>query len=250
MAVSPSTVVRADLVGLIEQELLGPRNGPEEEIKGTPRAAYALGGLAPVTVDPSAVSTSSTDAAASRPMPAPTRTATGLGVADIDPATPALSAGCRWRTDEEPGSADDDEAARRGSEGCADPSVVDGPPVPGAPRLRRPDRHRVLGAVRGVPARRTRRGGRSSGPSAPVREDSRDRRPRHRLAHVALDPIDLDADVTLRVELFPLRDRMIVELALSNDRVTGMDAPPGDWLFQTKMKVEANSGEAVFLPTP
>ena len=42
---------------------------------------------------------------------------------------------------------------------------------------------------------------------------------------------------------------MIVELALSNDRVTGMDAPPGDWLFQTKLTVEANSGEAVFLPT-
>ena len=42
---------------------------------------------------------------------------------------------------------------------------------------------------------------------------------------------------------------MIVELALSNDRVTGMEAPPGDWLFQTKLKVEANSGEAVFLPT-
>ena len=28
-----------------------------------------------------------------------------------------------------------------------------------------------------------------------------------------------------------------------------MDAPPGDWLFQTKLKVEANSGDAVFLPT-
>ena len=64
-----------------------------------------------------------------------------------------------------------------------------------------------------------------------------------------LRPITLDDDVTLRVELFPRDDRMIVELALSNDRVTGMDAPPGDWLFQTKLQVEANSGEAVFLPT-
>ena len=55
--------------------------------------------------------------------------------------------------------------------------------------------------------------------------------------------------MSLRVELFPIEDRVIVELALSNDRVTGMDAPPGDWLFQTKLEVEANSGEAVFLPT-
>ena len=28
-----------------------------------------------------------------------------------------------------------------------------------------------------------------------------------------------------------------------------MDAPPGDWLFQTKLHVKANSGDAVFLPT-
>ena len=28
-----------------------------------------------------------------------------------------------------------------------------------------------------------------------------------------------------------------------------MDAPPGDWLFQTKLRVEANSGKAVFLPS-
>ena len=31
--------------------------------------------------------------------------------------------------------------------------------------------------------------------------------------------------------------------------MTGLDAPPGDWLFQTKLQVEANSGEAVFLPS-
>jgi hypothetical protein len=49
--------------------------------------------------------------------------------------------------------------------------------------------------------------------------------------------------------MFPCEDRVIVELALSNDTVTDMNAPPGDWLFQTKLRVEANSGEAVFLPT-
>ena len=67
--------------------------------------------------------------------------------------------------------------------------------------------------------------------------------------HVVLPPITLDADVSLRVELYPRDDRTIVELALSNDRTTSLDAPPGDWLFQTKLKVEANSGDAVFLPT-
>ncbi len=66
--------------------------------------------------------------------------------------------------------------------------------------------------------------------------------------HVTLDAIALDADVTLRVELFPTGDRTIVEVALSNDRVTGMDAPPGDWLFQSRIRVEATSGDPVFLP--
>ena len=69
------------------------------------------------------------------------------------------------------------------------------------------------------------------------------------VSHTALAPIPLEDSVTLRVELFPRDDRVIVELALSNDKVTDMNAPPGDWLFQTKLKVEANSGDAVFLPT-
>ncbi len=61
--------------------------------------------------------------------------------------------------------------------------------------------------------------------------------------------LELERDVSLRVEVFHLGDRLIVELALSNDRVTGVDAPPGDWLFQTKLAVEAMDGSACFLPS-
>jgi hypothetical protein len=61
--------------------------------------------------------------------------------------------------------------------------------------------------------------------------------------------LELERDVSLRVEVFPSGDRLIVELALSNDRVTGVDAPPGDWLFQTELTVEALAGSACFLPS-
>src|SRR4051812_24302911 len=53
MSGTSSTVVRAELADLIGRELLGPRDGHQEELQGSPRAAYAVGGLAPVTVDPS-----------------------------------------------------------------------------------------------------------------------------------------------------------------------------------------------------
>src|SRR4051794_39363155 len=87
MSVSPSTVVRTDLLKLIEQELLGPRGGTDEEIVGTPRGRYAVGALAPVTVDP-AIARSITDRdfdgdAASGGDP----NETGLGVTDLDPTT-------------------------------------------------------------------------------------------------------------------------------------------------------------------
>ena len=65
----------------------------------------------------------------------------------------------------------------------------------------------------------------------------------------AQQTIELDSDVSLRVEIFPRDDRYIVELALSNDRITGVDAPPGDWLFQTELSVESVDGSACFLPS-
>src|SRR4051812_23682368 len=52
MASVESSTVRRELVDLIDQEVLGPRDGVDEEIPASPRARYALGGLAPVTVDP------------------------------------------------------------------------------------------------------------------------------------------------------------------------------------------------------
>lgn len=239
MTVSPSTIVRADLVGLIERELLGPRSGPEEEIPRTPRDAYAVGALAPVTVDPSiqpSVSADSSD---------PKESGVAINDADVEHAD---QRGVLVNTDEEPGDAQEDEERDEGPKGAlTHPSSM-------GLRFQVPLDCGLL-AVKALwgryeTFRRENQDGR--------RVQFSRRIPVERVAeidvrgyssHTSLPPIQLDEKVSLRVELFPRDDRVIVELALSNDRVTDMNAPPGDWLFQTKLRVEANSGEAVFLPT-
>lgn len=238
MTVSASTVVRADLVALIEQELLGPRNGPEEEIRGTPRAAYMVGSLAPVTIDPTLDVTSGADVGAD---PAET----GNAIVDLDPVASGQS-GVPVPTGEDP--AEGDEERDEGAKGAlTHPSSM-------GLRFQVPRDCGVLSVTA------------SWGRYESFRQENEDGRKiqfsrrtpfertgeidvRQHDSHVALPPITLDPDVTLRVELYPRDDRTIVELALSNDRTTALDAPPGDWLFQTKLRVEANSGDAVFLPT-
>ena len=238
MTVSPSTIVRTDLLMLVERELLGPRNGGEEEIKGTPRAAYAVGALAPVTVDPSV-------AVAEVESSDPNES--GVAVTDAD-AEHSDQRGVPVNTDEDPGASEEDEERDDGPKGAlTHPSSM-------GLRFQVPLDCGLL-AVRA-----------SWGRYETFRREDKDGRKvqwsrripveklaeidvRGHVSHIALAPIPLDDDVTLRVELFPRDDRVIVELALSNDKVTDMNAPPGDWLFQTKLEVEANSGEAVFLPT-
>ena len=83
---------------LIEQELLGPRNGPTEEIKGTPRAAYTVGGSRAGHHRPALLGRRR-----SVPTRAQTPHETGLGVSDIDPVTNGQR-GVPVPTDEESGT--------------------------------------------------------------------------------------------------------------------------------------------------
>ncbi|WIX85855.1 DISARM system helicase DrmA [Amycolatopsis sp. DG1A-15b] len=239
-----STQVRGDLVDLIEQELLGPREGAEEEILGTPRAQYSVGALAPVTIDPEqAIATTSETAADETGDPAET----GEAISDVD-REHLPQQGVPVDTDQETGTADDEEDRDEGPKGAlTHPSSM-------GLRFQVPRNCGVLAVIatwgRYEGRRRENEGGRKILYSQrtpferSVEIDVQDPG-----EHVILKPIELDDDVTLRVELFPLPDRIIVEIALSNDRVTGMDAPPKDWLFQTKLKVKSNSGGAMFLPT-
>lgn len=239
MKLASSSTVRAELLHLIRRELLGPRGGDEEEIRGTPRAAYGVGALAPVTVDPTAAITTAFES--NDPNES------GVAVIDTD-VTQNAQRGVPVNTDEDPGDAKDEEERDEGPKGAlTHPSSM-------GLRFQVPLDCGVLAV------------GASWGRYETFRQEDNDGRkvqwsrriPVEKVeeidvrgydSHTSLPPIQLDEFVSLRVELFPRDDRVIVELALSNDKVTDMNAPPGDWLFQAKLKVEANSGEPVFLPT-
>lgn len=239
MTVSLSTAIRDDLVELIERELVGPRGGDEEEIKGTPRAAYAVGALAPVTVDPSTAITPHDKSGDPNE--------TGIAVADTD-VVHNEQRGVPVNTDEDPGDSKDEEERDEGPKGAlTHPSSM-------GLRFQVPRDCGLLAVKvswgRYELFRREDEDGRKAqwARRIPV-EKLTEIDVRSYDSHISLEPIVLDDFVSLRVELFPRDDRVIVELALCNDKVTDMNAPPGDWLFQTKLKVEANSGAAVFLPT-
>ncbi|MEP9415807.1 DISARM system helicase DrmA [Gordonia sp. VNQ95] len=240
MTVSKSTVVRAELVGLIESELLGPRNGPEEEIRGTARGRYMVGALAPVTIDPAAGTESDVDDSGGDPSD------TGVAMTDQDPISNGQS-GVPVGTDEDP-SYDADEDRDEGAKGAlTHPSSM-------GLRFQVPSECGVLAVTaswgRYMTFRREDESGRKVQWSKRVPfEGLAEIDVRGHREHTTFDPIFLDADVSLRAELFPHGDRIIVELALSNDKVTGLEAPPADWLFQSKLHVQANNGEAVFLPS-
>lgn len=241
MANRTSINVRGDLVSLLELELLGPRDGADEEIVGTPRARYAVGALAPVTVDPERAMRDFGIGDGDDPN------LTGVAISDVDKQY-LTQQGLPVETGEETGTADDDEERDQGPKGAlTHPSSM-------GLRFQVPRDCGVLAITaswgRYQGARREDEGGRKRlySQRTPFEKlekvDVRDHD-----GHATLEPIALDYNVKLRIELFPIADRTIVEVALSNDRVTGMDAPPKDWLFQTKLKVEANDGGAVFLPT-
>ena len=109
MTVSPSMIVRADLLKLIERELLGPRYGHDEEIKGTPRAAYVVGALAPVTIDPSIPTVTSSESGDPNE--------TGVAITDGNVEN-SEQRGVSVNTDEAPGAADEDEERDEGPKGA------------------------------------------------------------------------------------------------------------------------------------
>jgi hypothetical protein len=239
MAVSPSTTVRTEMVDLISRELLGPRRGDREEIRGTPRAAYAIGALAPVTVDPSLpVALTISDEV----MPGESESV----VSDIDPAALGQQ-GVGAATDEDVSSGDAEEDEDEGPKGAlTHPSSM-------GLRFQVPPACPTLEVVaswgRYESFRREAEDGRKQtwwrrSPKAVTTAIGVASRPAR-----DEEQVELDGDVSLRCEFFTMADRIIVEVALSNDRVTPINAPPGDWLFQTQLVIRAGDQSAIFLPS-
>src|SRR5688572_11472884 len=114
MSAPSSTLVRAELIDLVRQELLGPRRNDDEEIPASPRAMYAVGGLAPVTVEPSVarLAFDADDAESQGVDGAPVQ-----AISDADPEHPGQS-GVPVPTDEDVATAESDDEEDTGPKGA------------------------------------------------------------------------------------------------------------------------------------
>ena len=236
-----SLAVRENLVDIVERELLGPIGGPEEVLPFSPRSQYLVGHIAPVKLTGTAANDAMVDEPVERGELIEVRddgegTVEGRGV-------PAYAA------DEPEADAEDDDAEDR--------APKQGLMIPASMGLRFQvpvdlESFAVTaswGVYETVETDKVTKAGR------PIRHYQRIPIEESRSVRLA----DLEAGRTATV---PLRDsvclrvdrydderfgRVLVEIALCNDRETPTPIPLSMWMFQTKLRIDAGGGE-VFLP--
>ena len=237
-----SFAVRENLVDILERELLGPSGGPEETLSLSPRSYYLVGLIAPVKL---AGSSSSSSSSASD---------------DVDGAELL-----EVRTDEDgqaegrgvPANAPDEPEADAEDDDVEDRAPKQGLMVPASIGLRFQvpddlDAFRVTaswGTYETVETEKVTKAGR------PVREFQRTPVTEPRTVSLGgLTPgltatVPLRDSIVLRIDRYddPAHDRVLVEIALCNDRETPLPIPLSMWMFQTKLVVDAGGAE-VFLP--
>lgn len=240
-----SEQVREKLVDLISRDLVGPWDGPEEMIVGTPRARYLAGALAPISLlDGVAAAARSRDGAEKTTLD-DVRGDDTLAVADLTGAHEVQGV-----------PADDDESI-----GEASPSEPD--------EDRGPESKIIAPSSMGLrfqvpagtgPLRFTARWGkydsRREADEQGKTQTYYDRTPFAETADVDISAIPageskrmpLVGDVEIAVEVFDFDGRRVVEAALLNTAVTGRELSPMLWMFQAELEVTAPNGEAVFLP--
>ena len=234
-----SVTARANLVDILRRELLGPHDGDEEVLDVSPVARYLVGRIAPTrlnrtdpgTDDPDAIDVDDLDAGVS----------TGVPVVGEDEAGSGI--------DEDASDGKDDDPQRRGLMIPASmglrfqvPAGIDSVTVhaswatyhPERPTQAERERAEAEGRIAHTRYRRT-------PAELPIRIRLADLVPGRTRDYV------LRGHVILRADAYQDADRLLVEIALCNDRVAPRRIPVEDWLFQTSLAVDAD-GAGAFLP--
>ena len=233
-----SYAVRENLVDIIQRELLGPIHGPEETLPFSPRSQYLVGHIAPVKlIGKSTASPSDSD---------------GRDLVEVRTDDDAVTEGRgvpAYAADETEADADDDDVEDR--------APKQGLMIPASMGLRFQvpidlGTFRVIaswGTYETVQTDKVSKAGR------PVR--AYQRTPAEELRTISLADLvpgqtktmPLRERIVLRIDRYddPKYDRVLVEIALCNDRETPMPIPVSMWMFQTKLTVDAG-GDEVFLP--
>lgn len=233
-----SYAVRENLVDILQRELLGPSRGPEETLPFNPRSQYLVGHIAPVKlVNSTTASPGDSDGGDLIEV----RTDDDGTV--VGPGVPAYAA------DETEADAEDDDAEDRApKQGLMIPASM-------GLRFQVPSDIEAFRVVASWGTYETVETDKVSKTGRPIRGYQRTpvEEPRTiRLAdltHGQTATVPLRESIVLRIDRYddPRYGRVLVEIALCNDRETPMPIPLSMWMFQTKLVVDANGAE-VFLP--
>jgi hypothetical protein len=236
-----SFTVRENLVDILEQELLGPIHGPEELLPFSPRSQYLVGYIAPVKLTSEVVAETRIEESAERGDLVDTRV-------DEDALVEGRGVPSFGVDDGEADSEDDDAEDRAPKQGMMIPSSM-------GLRFQVPvDLESFVvtaswGTYETVETDKVSKAGRSlrDFQRVPV-EESRIVRISD-LTQGTTTTVPLRESIGLRVDLYddPIFGRVLVEIALCNDRETPTPIPLAMWMFQTKLYVDA-AGADVFLP--
>ncbi len=227
-----SWTVRENLTDILERELLGPANGPEEVIEDVPDAVYLVGKIAPYRLTDVA---SSAVTAGEEPPVDDLEAASGQGV-PVEGSDETVAAD---------GDAVEDVAQQRGVMAPASmglrfqvPAEQESVTVTASWGVYQP----MAGEEPTSGGRRKTRYLRTP-VSVPVEVRLAD------LVEGTTRDYPLLDEVVLRVDRYDdlVLGRVLVEVALCNDQEVPPRIPVNAWLFQTKLEVGAG-GDAVFLP--
>lgn len=232
-----SYAVRENLVDILQRELLGPIHGPEERLSFSPRSQYLVGHIAPVKLLGSSTAT-------------PDDTEGDLVEVRVDDGALAAGRGV-------PAYAADDTEADTEDDDVEDRAPKQGLMIPASMGLRFqvPSDLKAFRVVASWGTYETVETDLVTKAGRPVRVYQRTPVEEARTVNLAdLTPgqtvtVGLKESIVLQVDRYddPKSNRILVEIALCNDRETPMPIPLGMWMFQTKLLVDAG-GADVFLP--
>jgi hypothetical protein len=247
---SRSWTARENLVDILERELLGPANGPEEVITASPDAAYLVGRIAPYKLtaskdDPKSAATTDGNGDSDDD-------GNGASTADIGDAVDALDGRGVPLTAVDDSFADADSSD--GADSSEDLPQQRGLMIPASMGLR----CQIPCDLESFTVTA------SWGVYTPIKsEDESSRQRSYKRTPVEIDtPIPVADLASGGTSEFPLKDKVVlridrhddeaagyrlIEIALCNDRETPRRIPVEAWLYQTKLTVNAGGAE-VFLP--
>jgi hypothetical protein len=232
-------IVRENMVNILERELLGPIQGPNEVLPYSPRSQYLVGLIAPVRLlDSKTLASRDEDVDSDRGHLIET-------AADRDGGSGVVAL------------AGDDSGAEAEGDDPEDRAPKQGLIIPASMGLRFQapsdlDSFTVTaswGTYESIETDAVAKSGR------PIRhfqrtpnEETRTLRLEHLPAGQTVT-VALRESICLRVDRYndSVGGRALVEIALCNDQVTPTPVPTAMWMFQTKLHIEAG-GESVLLP--